>query len=291
MAKTCDCGFILEAFETDPRLACLPLAVRALWLVLVRRMQRLGGSVLAFGSEIPNLREIAMMVATDETELQTQIEQLLARGLLVRRDDGALASPLLAAREKRAETARINGLKGGRPRRGERPAGQGALLMPLPGGAAAGGEITQPKPTPRAVGSPAKLAEALSFEKEAQAGSAHAREAEARRIGALAVERAGLVGVPDAWVFGPVRNWLDAGATEAAILGVIDAAMARDVKPQPRGLGYFDAAVRDTIATAAVQAPSSEFAEDAESYIARCGAWERAGRPGAPPIRQRRAVA
>ena len=295
MARKCDCSVILEAFETDPRLACLPLAVRALWLVLVRRMQQLGQSVLVFGSDIPNPAEIAMMVPMAETELETHLGPLLARGLLVRRDDGALESPLLAARMKRAETARINGLKGGRPRKdGSQPA-QRTMLLPVAGGQAPPAAGTQAKPDMAPALSPAKLSSASFQEAEAAASSARAAVTaeDVRQVGAKAAAAAGLDEARGQWTYQPVRQWLEAGADEALILATIAAVMDRPHRPQPRGLGYFGEAVRDALALRAAAPPSAvattEWAEDAESYLVRYEAWEARGRPGEAPQRRRAA--
>jgi hypothetical protein len=292
MGKRCDCGFILEAFTSDPKIYTLPLAARALWLVLTRRMQEMGLSVLMFGSEIPNPAGIALMVSVSETELETQMAPLLARGLLVRREDGALESPLLAGRVKRAETARINGLKGGRPRKDGTPAGQRHMLLPNAGGLSAGSAETQAKPGAGDVGSVAKLS-SLPEEKAQEAKPGAVTHELVQRVGHAAAEAAGLDPARQAFHFGPVRQWLEAGADAALVLRVVGEVMARPNRPVPKGLGYFSAAV-----LAAIQArPAAEVAlagvawvESAEDYNARVDAWEATGSRGAPPIR-RRAVA
>lgn len=291
MARKCDCSVILEAFETDPRLACLPLAVRALWLVLVRRMQQLGQSVLVFGSEIPNQAEIAMMVPMAETELETQLAPLLARGLLVRRDDGALESPLLAARMKRAETARINGLKGGRPRKDGRPPAQRTMPLAIQGGRAAGFVETHGKPNGAVSVSPAKLSSASSEEAEAAASAARVpvTPEQVQRVGLAAAKAAGLDPARGTWTLQPVRAWLEAGADEALILATIAAVMERG-NAAPRGLGYFGPAVLEALAARpaapAGSAPVQAWAESAEDFTARYLAWQRNGCQGRPPARR-----
>ncbi len=295
MARKCDCSFILDAFETDPRLACLPLAVRALWLVLVRRMQQLGQSVLVFGSEIPNPAEIAMMVPMAETELETHLVPLLARGLLVRREDGALESPLLAGRAKRAETARINGLKGGRPRKDGAPPAQRTMPLPIAGGRATAAAETQRKPNAAPSVFPAKLSSSSSEKAEAEAGGA--REAITpdlvQRVGHAAAEAAGLDPARGTWTISVVRQWLDAGADLALILATIGAVMSRGTAT-PRGLGYFTPAVLEAVATrpAAVSEPAveaCEYAEDGEAFAVRFNAWHAAGCVGKAPARRKAA--
>lgn len=287
MAKACDCGAILEAFETDPRLMALPLAVRGLWLALVLRMRRMGQSALVFGSVVPNLREIAMLVPCEETELETQLPELLARGLLVRRSDGALESPLLAARMKRAETARINGLKGGRPRKDGQPSAQRTLMMPIPGGLAEAETKTQPEPVPVAVGSPAKLSQA-SQEKPKPADL----PPDWQRICDAAMEAAG---------FDPVRwpgncnilaTWLRAGASEALILSTIRRVMAHR-KQDPLHFGFFKGAIEEALAAersrqaepVTVSAPGdAEREERSKAYQREFHAWKANGMVGPAPI-------
>lgn len=290
MARACDCGFILEAFETDPRLACLPLAVRALWLVLVRRMQRLGQSVLLFGSEIPNPAEIAMMVPIAETELETHLAPLLARGLLVRRDDGALESPLLAGRQKRAETARINGLKGGRPRKDGLPPAQRTMPLPIQGGRAAAVAETREKPSAGVSVSPAKLSSSSAEKAEAEAAARVVSPELVRDVGEAAAEAAGLDPARGVWTFGPVRAWLEAGADAALILEVIRGMMARPNRPAPRGLGYFGDAVREALRCRPVAEVATDdgvaWGEDAEVFTGRFEAWMAGGRVGPMPVRR-----
>lgn len=245
MAKACDCSVILEAYENDPRLLALPLAVRGLWLALVLRMRRMGLSVLMLGSVVPNLREIAMLVPMAETELETQLEALLAHGMLVRREDGALESPLLAARQKRAETARINGLKGGRPRKDGSPPGQRGLMLPIAGGLGEADAKTQGEPTAEASVSPAKLAK--PSEEKAQQAELPA-PAEWNRICAAAMEAAGFDPVRWQGDCRSVASWWRQGASEALILATIRRVMARETA-SPRHFGYFDGAVREALRT------------------------------------------
>lgn len=289
MAKACDCGLVMEALERDPRLACLPLGARMVWLLLVRRMQAMGLAGLRLGSVVPNRAEIAMMVSVAETELETQLMPLLARGLLVVAADGALESPLLLARQKRAETARINGLKGGRPRRDGGPPGQRSMMLPIAGGAAGPATETQPEPRPTPDGLPAKLASSLPKEVKPASPRAIAAD-EVQRIGTLAMDAAGFD--PARWQghFGLVRTWLELGASEALILRVV-ARLAARPGARPRHFGFFDDAVREELAAmpAVVAAAPSEYAEPAAEYNARYEAWESAGRLGEAPQRRRAA--
>lgn len=285
MGKRCDCGFVMQMFDNDARLVCLPLAVRALWLVLVRRMQEMGQSALVLGSHIPEPSEVALLVRVSVTELETHLEPLLARGLLVRRADGALECPLLAARQSRAETARINGLKGGRPRKDGSAARQREMLMAVPGGA---GAETQ-KPSAAQVGSVAKLSS--SSEEKAEAKPSLTPEL-VRRIGEAAAEAAGLDPARGAWTFGPVRSWLEAGADEALILRVVRQVMGRPNPPQPQGLGYFGKAVLAELEVrpvAVASEPGVVWAETAAEFNARLDAFERGGMRGDVPVRRRAA--
>lgn len=277
MGKACDCWFLMAAVEGDARLQCLPLAVRMLWLVLVRKMQQMGQVALMLGSDVPKPSEVALLATCTETELETHLEPLLARGLLVRRADGALESPLLLARQARANTARINGLKGGRPRKPAPPGSQREMIMAVPGGRAVGDPETQGKPSDAGVGSVAKLAK-TSLEEEAKPAGAGA---DWQRVGELAMEAAGFD--PVRWVghCGQVRTWLSLGASEGLILSTIRRVMARPgVRPQH--FGYFDKAVREAMAEAApvaVQPASLRV----EAYAAAFDAWQRGGMCGPAP--------
>lgn len=285
MAKACDCGVILEAYESDPRLLSLPLAVRGLWLALVLRMRRMGQSVLLLGSVVPNLREIAMLVPMEETELETQLSALLARGLLVRREDGALECSLLAARMKRAETARINGLKGGRPRKDGLPAGQRGLMLPIAGGRAEADAKTQEEPNAGTSVSPAKLAEA-SEEKAKQAVPD-----DWPRVAQAAADAAGLDQARGAWTLGVVRDWMAQGADETLILEVIRGVMGRPNPPAVQKLGYFSKAIGEALAVARVApmvvAPASPAdAARSEAWAARMAAYVANGCKGPMPVRE-----
>lgn len=293
MGKRCDCAGVLAAFESDPRLMCLPLAVRGLWLLLVRRMQALGQVALVLGSDIPKPDEVAMMVGVPVTELETHLVPLLARGLLVRRADGALECPLLAAGQKRAETSRINGLRGGRPRKDGSPPRQRELIMGVAGGLSGQPAETQAKPSGDAVGSVAKLASSPSEEASKQAGTC-AVPADWQRVGDVAAEAAGFDPVRWTGTTGIVRDWLAAGADEALVVGVIRGVMERPNPPAPRHLGYFDKAVREAVAqrgarpavVAVAEPVSADGGAAARAYLARFAAWQAAGMPGSPPLRQ-----
>lgn len=284
MAKACDCSVILEAYETDPRLLSLPLGVRGLWLALVLRMRRMGQSVLLLGSVVPNLREIAMLVPMEETELETQLDVLLARGLLVRREDGALESPLLAARLRRAETARINGLKGGRPRKDGQPPGQRSLMMAVPGGRAEGDAKTQHEPGVEAGVSPAKLAKP-SEEKAKQAEL----PADWNRICAAAMDAAGFD--PARWQGNcrQVAAWWQAGASEALILATIRRVMARGTV-KPNHFGYFDKAIAEAMkaegAVVPMRAVDGVRDDAAESWASVMEAYVAGGCQGPMPVRE-----
>lgn len=286
MGKRCDCGFVMAAFEGDPRLAALPLAVRALWLVLVRRMQALGEVALVFGSVVPDAREVSLLVSINETELETHLQPLLARGLLVRREaDGALACPLLEGRRSRSDAARINGLKGGRPRKDGSPPRQRTMVLPIVGGAA---QVAAEKPEEPSV-SPAKLSS--SFQEKAEAKPSLTPEL-VRRVGEAAAEAAGLDPARGAWTFGPVRSWLEAGADEALILRVVRQVMGRPNPPQPQGLGYFGKAVLAELEVRPVvvaSEPGVVWAETAAEFNARLDAFERGGMRGDVPVRRRAA--
>lgn len=286
MAKACDCSVILEAYETDPRLLALPLAVRGLWLALVLRMRRMGLSVLMLGSAVPNLRQIAMLVPMPETELETQLAALLEHGMLVRREDGTLESPLLAARQKRAETARINGLKGGRPRKDGSPPAQRSLMMPIQGGLGEADAKTQGEPSAEGSVSPAKLA------KPAEEKAKQAVPDDWARVAQAAADAAGLDPARGTWTLGVVREWMAQGASEALILGVIGGVMGRARPPVVQQLGYFTKAIVEAIAAegaagpVAVRSAGAGDSEESKAWAETMRVYVANGCQGPMPVRE-----
>lgn len=269
MARRCGCSRILDMLA-DPRLLTLPLAAQAVWIRLVTVMERHGISVLRFGSEIQNPREVAMMACIPETELEPNLALLIGRGLMERDGDGAVMCPLLAQAQKRANINRINGLKGGRPRKNAAPDGQRNMLLPIAGGEAAETEITKLEPI---MENPRGRATAACTESEKVRSSRAVSDAEFARAGELAMEAAGFD--PARWMgdYGIVRQWLADGADAELIVEVIK----RRTHPNVVTLRYFSAAVAEELARRrAVPAPNLR-------YRSAYDTWQMMGAVGDPP--------
>ena len=265
MAKKCDCHGVVEMLERDPRLRALPLAPRMLWFALVRAMQSLSVSVLRFGDAVPDAREIAMMVGIAESELEANLQPILARGLLEREADGALASPMLKGMIARSEINRANGLRGGATRRAQAEArrSQRELVLPIAGGQDDAGQSGESE---REANPPVSVP--LAKLKLESTGSSSAKLAvsddEFHRVGREALNAMGIDPAKSMATYGIVKQWLADGATAAVILATIQA----KARPGIKHLGYFTEAIRDAMAR--------EVAADAATPSPRFVAWEQA---------------
>lgn len=274
MGRRCACERLLEFWEGDPRFALAGASAAAIWLRLVRVLQRMGdSSVLRFGSVVGSVAEIALAIRTQETELEPAINRLAELGLLTREEDGALSVPWLAEGAARASSARSNGLRGGRPRKGETKEDmharrQGHLALPFSGSSAAVAE-TQPKPKP----------ESSRASTESKTISLSSQSIDARELYALTEELAEIAGMDPArggYNGSDIRMWLTQGATPDLLREVV-----RTVRHRSDAVigtfRYFNKAVAQALAegrTAAApgagQEPS-EYGEAFEDFIARGG--------------------
>ena len=221
---------LMDMLANDARLRAAPLAAQAVWMRLMVTMDALGISVLRFGSMPHNLTLVSKAACIDETELETHLAILVAYGLLRLEPDGAIAAPIPIGTDRRAEAARINGLKGGRPRK--HPDGkQREMAMAISGGKA--DFKTEPA---------ASVSTAIAKLESIKAKKAIAvADADVERIGLAALAEGGL----DGQRCDIVRKWLQDGATEHLITETIHRKMAGGAAP--KHLGYFDAAIRDAM--------------------------------------------
>jgi hypothetical protein len=229
MARKSGIDQILTMVDSHPALAGQPMAIRFLWLRLARMMHSAGISVLRFGSVALPTFEIALQLAISETELEANLEPLIARELLTRDEDGAIGCPMLARFALRSEINRINGLKGGRPPKRPGADGQASMLLPITGGGTKAPVETERKPNAR----PARPAQLASYsESEIQLASDMKAEA-------------GIQGEPVPDEVRLVAKWLRLGATEEMLF---------DLAKKRRGVGadglfYFSKAVTERLAT------------------------------------------
>ncbi|MBK1656857.1 hypothetical protein [Paracraurococcus ruber] len=269
MSRRCTCARLLAALGADPRLRTLPLAARALWLLIAEAALATGG-VLPFSGSA----RVSLLVAAPETEIETQLETLIAEGLLVREGDG-LAVPLLADVAPAVASSRANGARGGRPRRGETPEqarlrrSQGSMVLPLPGGA----------------GNPAKPgAETPDHDDDGQSSSSSSPSPTARVEPALALARevaemAGMDPARSAWSAREVQGWLQAGATPGLVRATVADVMTR-ARGVPSTLRYFtqevERAVREGQRFAPAAAADTPQARWAAAFAEHC---DRGGDP------------
>lgn len=283
MGKRCHCEKLFRRLEEDVRLRTLPMGAQMMWLRLVRLAASTPGfdGALHFGSEFGFLVAVSLAVSCAETEAETHLAALERRGLVLRGEDGAsLVIPDVEPAAARSEAARINGLRGGRPRKGEsreayRERRQGNLLLAVAGGAEAHAE-TQAEPNDE---SSRAAAVASSSGKEAAA----VREAlEWVSLGQELVVIAGLDPARGGWNLMPVKGWMDAGVPADVIRETVRAVAARP-RPKPIGsLQFFHRAVMEAHEAArAAEAPPVRH--EPCGYEAALREWQRNGAQGVPP--------
>lgn len=292
MPRRCHCARLLAMLERDA-LRLAGLAAQAVLLRLMTRAHELGSDgFLPVGSGsvsgIGNLTELSQVLTVSETDLQTQIETLVARGVLVV-EPGGIACPEIRDGARKVAAARQNGAAGGRPRRGETPAEararrQGSLMLPIEGGKPTGTETGTHGETPsRARADDDSSSSTQSNHHPSQDA---AREAtELARLGAEVMEAAGLDQARYLGSYEPVREWRAMGLSRERILEVIAAVKAR-AKQRPRGLGFFGEEMRRAAAAGVEAEAAAERAAKFAALNRAWDAWEAAGRRGAPPSRE-----
>jgi len=261
---------------SDAGFRVLPPMVRLLWFEL-----------LAFAAGAPEkgrLRflhsvsaSVARLLSLSETEVETGLETLAKLGLVEEdADTNSLWMPGARAGLARVEAAKANGLRGGRPRKGEtleqyharrereRMQGmrQGHLMMPISGGQA---ETQETDAEPNVESSRAVLpTTSLSIDSNSSS-SPTAREETA--LVSLASELAGIAKLEGRrFDPAPVQEWLEAGASAALLRQAVRTVAGRNsyVPERVNGWGYFNPAVREAMA-AMPQAPAPVVAPAAPS--------------------------
>jgi hypothetical protein len=260
MARRCLCDRLRERIATDPRLATLPMAAKWMWLQLAERAAATEDGVLRLGSAFGFLTGIAMVIQCAETEAETQWPVLEARGLLARQGDDVHVPEVAGQVTRRAAQARINGLKGGRTRKGETPEqararrAQGALLLPVEGGEAP----PEAKPTETEQPKPVSPVLVVTESKTLPGSPPPEAAREASSIGCAVAQRAGLDPVRQRFDYQPVREWLAMGADRAAILAAVGEVSDRaGFEPnRVRSLRYFTPAVERALADREARRPA-----------------------------------
>lgn len=190
-----------------------------------------------------------------ETEVETGLATLERLGWLERDEETqSLWMPGARAGAARAEAARINGSKGGKPRKGETREEarerredlrrrQGHLIMGIPGGAAET-HGTQHEPSEE---SSCAVPTTTSLQELSRSSTAREHDDD---VASLAVELAQLARL-DARRFDlqPVQAWLEAGASAALLRQVVQRVASRGSYAPERvnGWGYFTQALREAL--------------------------------------------
>jgi hypothetical protein len=253
MGRRCACDRLWARLEEDVRLRTLPMAAQLLWLKLMRLAVRTPDAVLRLGSELGFLTAVAVAVSAAETEVEPVLAVLERRGLVVAdRAAGTLAMPDAEIAAARVSAARTNGLKGGRPRKGEslearRDRRQRELMMPLPGHAAETQETEAETDPVKARATTAAVTQSSSSRCDGAPPPAGAPEWVS--LGAEVAELAGLDSARGFFDYRPVQQWLTEGATPEQIRAAVTRVAAREsYRPElVRVLGYFTQAVRDAM--------------------------------------------
>jgi hypothetical protein len=274
----------MEALRRDPRLRLVPLAARALWLLLADALAQMPEpGVFRLGLRVGSVREVSLLVSAEETEIETHLETLLETGLVTREADGALSVPLPATGSRRTVAAQGNGRLGGRPRRGETAEqarlrrAQTSLMMPISGGVA---ETQETHGETHLAGAAAAARE----EKESKQPREET-QVSLDALGAELAEIAGLDPVRGTYDYRPVMDWRGQGISDALLRQVVAEVAARPGYRPPQTLGYFRRPVADAVAAGRMAArPLATTRPEITAYLAAVEAWERGGRDGRAPV-------
>ncbi|MBW6399996.1 hypothetical protein KPL78_19200 [Roseomonas sp. HJA6] len=283
MARACLCDRWLNRAAGDMGFRALPLLARMLWFeILAASTLAPEKGVLRFPCSVSDA--VSRLVNRTETDVETDLAALADLGWLDLDEDGrSVALPGVKAASARTEAARTNGLRGGRPRKGEtretaRERRQGTLMLPMAGGAAETQETeTEPRPeSSRAAAKP------IAIEKKEAADARE--ETDWVALGAELFVLAGLDPARGHHSALPVKGWLEAGAPPDLIREVVRTVAARprrDGKPIGN-LMYFGRAVMEALDTARAR-PEPAAPSDWDLYQAEVMRdWESNGRHGVP---------
>lgn len=253
MARRSASEKLLDLVETDPRFLLAGPAASMIFIRLVRLMARLGdASVLRLGFVFGSWNEVAFGLRVTETELETHLQTLAYRGIL-ERDDASLTLPeWIGLRDRRAEAARENGKKGGRPRKNAPVPGQGWMPLPIVGGAsttvATETQETKSETQSETLSRGRLLSQENQSSEEREEDDVLVLLKELVELGALHPKEVGNIEV--------AGGWLQRGATLPALRQAFLAATRRSRAPRLAPIGYFTRIVEDLLA----QAPTAPAA-------------------------------
>jgi hypothetical protein len=295
MGQRCQCEKLLDMLENDWRLRIVGRETAMVWLELTRFIYRYGEDLVLridprSGSPIGSLAELAFALRIDETQLETHLATLFERRLLLKAPCGGVAMPPELGLTARQKAARLNGAKGGRPRKDSQPPGQRSLLLPLPA-PASGKKVETQQQTQLGLLTPllSESPESLDSDSASRDGTASPSWVS---LGAELATLAGHKRAPHTRDLALVRSWLEAGATGETLRAVFRSVLAREKCPRLPALSYFDGAVRDALGgtrraepAAAEAAPAPVLqAGDAALRKRLIGVSTMRGRHGSAPL-------
>jgi hypothetical protein len=274
MARRSVCETISEMVMRDYRLLSLPPLTRLLWHNLLMAMRFGGVSVLRSGGRPLDANTIATLAAISVSEVDANVDLLVACGLLVREEDGALGSPLLAAVVSRSEINRANALAGAAKRRlkASVPGQRELPITQVVGGTdvdgadsvSETGERTRP-------GAPTttNLVEVKS--KKVVSSEVYARAVQA------AMAAAGFDETKWTGDRGIIRQWVVDGATPE----MIDAVIRAKMHPGVTTFRYFTGAIGDALKRSV--AVTDDLPASSRAFTEATQTWFRSGRIGPQP--------
>lgn len=275
MARSCACDRWLTRAASDIGFHALPPLAQLLWFrLLAAAISAEEAGHLRFPCLVADA--VSRLLNRTVTEAETDLAALADLGWIEADADGrGLWMVGAKARNARAEAARLNGLRGGAPRKGEgkeayRERRQGNLMLPMAGGA---GETQETQAEPNGESS-RTAAKPIAIE----AKQAAVREtAEWVSLGEWIADQIGLDPANGKHSYQPVKGWMDAGASAELIREVVQAKVAR-ASGKIRAIGYFRDAVMEAMQRDAPPAPLED-----SGYHQACREWQRNGAQGAPP--------
>lgn len=273
MAKRCGCKKLMEVMD-EMRMRTLDPDVRMLWFDIARLMERDGMTVLRFGNSVLPLSELSRLVSRavteTETELETKIGLLCARGLLTRDEDGAIGCPVLEQQRTRSEINRENGRRGGRPRKDGAPPGQSTMLLPINGG----GGVKTEKPKPENLNGGDGGGDGPNNNKN----PIHISDDQYHALGNEVLEIVGADPARSFLNYGIVKQWLHDGAPPELIKDVLREVMGRQKPNKITNLTYFTVPIAQAIRRMKPVEPEWQ-----RRWTEDYAAWQRGGGVGPAP--------
>lgn len=289
MARKCACERLLDLVEHQPQFMRAGLAGAMVFIKLVRMMTRFGdGSSLRLGFVFGSWKEVADWARIPETELETQLQNLKLCGIVDFDGASVSISETLVPRDRRAEAARINGGKGGRPRKNGPAPHQREFLYPYEGGlseaSAHSAETKIETQHETQAGAAAESGSTTSFSERESSSESNRTDPPWVLLGR---ELAAILHLdPNGkYRFDIVKGWLEAGATSAWLAEVFREVMARKSPPPHPSFSYLDKVIRPRLRANVASSLAPEVASPmtveqrnrAAEWDAIYGRWQKEG--------------